>query len=212
MKDRKIKIAYIDDDDAVIYGSFMDIEEEIEKMDISELELQLHFFKIKDEQSKEDFWNRLLANRYQGIILDYKLVNSMIFDNANSIWRRIKTHNPFFPLAIYTSNRDEVSIKEEAEIIFEKGNTEHTQLMINYLLKQVNHNLESIRRLEKANYELKSDQDVSYAVLKNEEIIENQFSLFFESDFSESDDDKFKKLMSHAFSIIDKYSQENGNS
>ncbi|WP_207696663.1 hypothetical protein DOK67_0002275 [Enterococcus sp. DIV0212c] len=208
MEKKKINIAYIDDDESVIYGSLVDIEDEIVKMDLRQFDIDICFLEIKNEHSQDDFWERLQNGNYHGMILDYRLVDSGIFDNANSIWKRIKTGNPFFPLAIYTSKSDEVTLNENAEIIFEKGNTDHANAMIRYLLQQISHGLESIKMLENTNSELKNDSSVSYAVLKNEEKIEKQFSLFFNAEYSEEDEDQFKILIERAFEIIDKYSED----
>lgn len=206
-KNNEIKIAYIDDEIDVIFGPLKDIQDEIARMENYKFPINVNFVKIRDEQSQEKFWERLLENNYHGIILDYKLVDSKIFENANLMWKKIKLHNPLFPLAIYTSQLEEVTLNENAESIFEKGNDEQTKNMIDYLLKQIDHNLNTIDALKRVNTELKSDQDVSFTVMKNEEKIAKQFSLFYESDFTEEDENKFKELMSNAFTIIEKYTE-----
>ncbi|MBO0428640.1 hypothetical protein JZO82_05630 [Vagococcus fluvialis] len=207
----EINIAYIDDDVDVIYGPLKEIEDEITRMEINDLRLNVSFVEIRDELSEEKFWEKLLDNNYHGIILDYKLVDSKIFENANIMWKKIKLHNPLFPLAIYTSRVEEVTLNSNAESVFEKGNEEQTKKMVDYLLAQVKLNLDTVQSLKRVNEELKNDQGISYAVIKNEEKIENQFSLFYDSDFTEDDENQFKKLMGNAFDIIEKYKKGNGN-
>lgn len=207
----KINIAYIDDEIDVIYGPLKEIEDEITRMGNNDLQLNVSFVEIRDESSEEKFWEKLLDNNYHGIILDYKLVDSKIFENANVMWKKIKSHNPLFPLAIYTSRLEEVTLNRNAESVFEKGNEEQTKKMLEYLLAQIKLNLDTVQSLKRVNAELKNDQGVSYAVIKNEEKIENQFSLFYESDFTEDDESQFKKLMGNAFDIIEKYKKSKDN-
>lgn len=149
-----------------------------------------------------------MENEYQGIILDYRLLDSGIFEDASSIWKRVKLSNPFFPLAIYTSHSEEVSLHKESEKVFEKGNEKDLKEMFKYLTQQIDHNFETIEVLKRANKELKNNESVSYKVLKNEEQIEKQFSMFFDNNTDDENEEKFKTLMNKAFEIIDKY--ENG--
>lgn len=207
----KINIAYIDDEIDVIYGPLKEIEDEIAKMGNADLQLAVSFVDIRDESSEEEFWKKLLDNDYHGIILDYRLVDSKIFKTANIMWKKIKVNNPLFPLAIYTSRLEEVTLNSNAESVFEKGNEEQTKKMLDYLLAQIKLNLDTVQSLKRVNAELKTDQGISYAVIKNEEKIENQFSLFYESDFNEDDEKQFKKLMGYAFDIIEKYKKGNDN-
>ncbi|MBC1578046.1 hypothetical protein [Listeria seeligeri] len=213
----KIKIAYIDDDSDAVYGPMVDIEKvisEIEKelfeTERENFEIKICLVEIKDEISEDDFWRRVIKNNYHGMILDYKLVDSNIFDNANLVWRRIKLQNPLFPLAIYTSHIEAVTLDKNAESVFEKGNEEATNRMIEYLINQIKHNFNTIEVLERVNTELKNQEGISYAVIRNEEKIENQFSLLYESDYTEEEEVKFKELMDSAFDIISKYTKGDG--
>lgn len=208
-KTNKIKIAYIDDEIDVIYGPLKDIEDKIAKMDNDNFEISIFFVEVRDEPSQEGFWEKLVENNYHGIIMDYKLVDSQIFENADIMWKKIKSQNPLFPLAIYTSHLEEVTLAEKAESIFEKGSDDQIEKMIKYLLAQINHGLNTIEALKRVNVELKRNDDISYAVIKNEEKIERQFSLFYEADFMQDDESKFKQLMNDAFDIIDKYTERN---
>lgn len=206
-KNTKIKIAYIDDDIDVIYGPLKDIEDEILRMADSDLEIKVSFVDIRNELTEEDFWDKLLENNFQGIILDYKLVDSKIFRNADVMWKKIKLNNPLFPLAIYTSHLEEVTFDKKNVSIFEKGDYDQTKRMIDYLITQINRSIETIEELKRTNAGLKDDQDISYAVLKNEEEIENQFSLFYKRERNEEDEQKFRELMDYAFNIINKYDE-----
>ena len=64
----EINIAYIDDDVDVIYGPLKEIEDEITRMEINDLRLNVSFVEIRDELSEEKFWEKLLDNNYHGII------------------------------------------------------------------------------------------------------------------------------------------------
>lgn len=208
---KKIIIGYIDDDIDAMYSSYREIKRELRKIvsldEYKKFDIKPSFIFIKDERTQEDFWDSLLENNYHALIIDFRLSNSEIFDSAEIMWKRIKSHNAHFPLAIYTSYSDEVTIDRNAERIFEKDVSGQTSDMIRYLLKQITHNFEEIKILERANLGLKNDQSISYSVLKNEEEIEKQFSLFYDSNYSEDEEEKFKILMKNAFEIIDKYSE-----
>ncbi|MGX2944240.1 hypothetical protein [Enterococcus alishanensis] len=208
---KKIVIGYIDDDIDAMYSSYSEIKRELKKIvsldEYKKFDIKPSFIFIKDERTQEDFWDSLLENNYHALIMDFRLSNSEIFDSAEIMWKRIKSHNAHFPLAIYTSYSDEVTIDRNAERIFEKDVAGQTSDMMRYLLKQITHNFEEIEILERANLGLKNDQSISYSVLKNEEEIEKQFSLFYDSNYSEDEEEKFKILMKNAFEIIDKYSE-----
>ncbi|MBO0466667.1 hypothetical protein JZO73_03870 [Enterococcus plantarum] len=208
---KKIVIGYIDDDMDAMYSSYSEIKRELRKMisldEYKEFDIKPSFIFIKDEETQEDFWNSLLENNYHALIMDFRLSNSEIFDSAEIMWKRIKSYNAHFPLAIYTSYSDEVTIDKNAERIFEKDISGQTGDMINYLLKQIMRNFEEIEILERINLGLKNDQSISYSVLKNEEEIDKQFSLFYDSNYSEDEEEKFKILMENAFEIIGKYSE-----
>lgn len=205
---KTINIVYIDDESDARYGPFFDLKEYVDNLQNESYNIEIAFFQLKDEKTQDIFWERLMENEYQGIILDYRLLDSGIFEDASSIWKKVKLNNPFFPLAIYTSHTEEVSLHKESEKAFEKGNPEDLKTMFKYLMQQIDHNLETIEVLKRTNNELKSNESVSYKVLKNEEQIEKQFSMFFDNNTDDENEEKFKILMNKAFEIIDKY--ENG--
>lgn len=208
---KKIVIGYIDDDMDAMYSSYSEIKRELRKIvsldEYKEFDIKPSFIFIKDKETQEDFWNSLLENNYHALIMDFRLSNSGIFDSAEIMWKRIKSYNAHFPLAIYTSYSDEVTIDRNAERIFEKDVSGQTGDMMDYLLKQITRNFEEIEILERINMGLKNDQSISFSVLKYEEEIEKQFSIFYDSNYSEDEEEKFKTLMENAFEIIDKYSE-----
>lgn len=209
--EKKVVIGYIDDDKDAIYSSYSDIKRKLKEIvnsdEYKELEIKMSFICVKDERSQDDFWNGMLSSNYHGLIMDFRLSDSRIFDSAEGMWKKIKSHNAHFPLAIYTSHRDEVTINENAEKIFEKDDPIQTTEMLQYILKQILRNFEEIQTLERINLGLKSDQAISYSVLRNEEEIEKQFTLLYDSNYSEDEEVKFKVLMESAFEIIEKYSE-----
>lgn len=203
-----IKIAYVDDDEDVIFGALAEIKRETEKKQYTDMNVQIDFEKIKEEKTQEEFWLRIINQDYHGMILDYRLVDSGIFKDASFIWEHIKKRNPLFPLAIYTSNKEEVKIHQDAEMIFSKGSMEETNKMIDYIIMQIKHNLYTIETLERVNTGLKEEGTVSPVVLMNEKDIDKQFSLFFEKDNTEETEREFKELIGKAYEIINKYNND----
>lgn len=207
---KKIVIGYIDDEVEAMYSSYSEIKREIKKIVDSDkyekFDIEPSFIVIKDKKNQEDFWEEILENNYHALIMDFRLSNSKVFDSAEVMWKKIKSYNAHFPLAIYTSHSEEVTIKN-AERTFEKDVPEQTSDMIHYLLQQITRNFDEIEILERVNLGLKNDQSISYSVLKYEEEIEKQFSLLYDSGYSKDDEEKFKILMRNAFEIIDKYSK-----
>ncbi|EAC5847196.1 hypothetical protein J3256_002843 [Listeria monocytogenes] len=211
MKVNEIKLAYIDDEDDAIYGIFKEIKDRISERNKDEFIIKIEFINLKNETSQESFWEKLQEHHFHGIILDYKLVDSKIYESADLIWKKIKLYNPLFPLTIYTSHPDEITLSKEAESIFSKGVETQIEEMLDYLLKQIKHSIETIEALKRVNSELKNDQNISLSVMKNEEKIENQFALINHSDINEEEELKFKELIKNAFNIINNYTERKDN-
>ncbi|MGG5358664.1 MULTISPECIES: hypothetical protein [unclassified Enterococcus] len=90
---KTINIVYIDDESDARYGPFFDLEEYVDNLQNESYNIEISFFQLKDEKTQDIFWERLMENEYQGIILDYRLLDSGIFEDASSIWKKVKLNN-----------------------------------------------------------------------------------------------------------------------
>ena len=212
MNKTTIKIAYLDDDTAAQYTFYSRIEKAI--IDINndqsetpfnlECEFELVNDLVEDSDSPaEDFLNQISSKGYLGLILDYSLASSGIFNDAGQIWRKIKMSNPLFPIAIITSHdSSDLELNQGPEKFFEKGEEPSDfNPMIEYLTEQINLNIQIKETYERANLGLKKESQISYNSLINESEQEGLFSME-----KEKFEEKFSSLINEALEIIKKYS------
>ncbi|WP_128836221.1 hypothetical protein [Streptococcus sp. DD11] len=164
----------------------------------------LDFFPIIDEKSEQDFFEKLISKKIYGIILDFDLKGSSIYGNATELWKKIKSFNPLFPMCIYTSHKNDVTLPSAAEKVFEKDSDRDN--IVEYLDEQISIGLNVIQELERVNLGFKSNSEFSVESLEIERKIDEQFSVKGQSKEQSSENTtELNSLIKEAYKIIEKY-------
>ena len=207
MNKTSVKIGYIDDDIGAKDGYYETIQEsfdEYSSLDDSKYVLECKFILVNREYTPDSFLGEIAKYGLHGLIIDYDLVQSSIFENARDIWKMIKGQNALFPTVIITSHDiNSIQMGRDSEKYYEKSDSKESYNEVrDYLVSQISRNFDVKEAHERVAKEISDSEGISHNLLNNEIKQEGIFSV------SKNEyETKFNELIDKAIEIIDKYSE-----
>ncbi|WP_323611476.1 hypothetical protein LLS04_01260 [Erysipelothrix enhydrae] len=203
------KVAFVDDDQSAQFGEFRELKRRLVEHNKSNGErIKLEFICLQDK-TMEELITEIIDSEIEGLILDYSFQEyNKNIANARILWKRIKSSNPNYPIAILTSKEPfEIELAPEVEKVFSKDNEERYGELFTYIEDQMDLIDKKDENITKVLMEIKNqDSAFDYQVHNFESELSKSFSIESTEEFREKEN--VKDYVESALKIISEFSGE----